>query len=130
MNALSNSLLRDDFNAIISTDIEQVRHQIANWATAANHDDQLTHAPSGEAYEAAALAEALLIDQSAEIPLLSAVDLSNAPTRLQWTTINSNNSVDPNSKKLILISYVTAGGNSIRVDHKTALAAPSQGWCP
>ena len=130
MNAMSNSQLRDGLNAAISADIEQVRHQIANWATAADQDGQLTYAPSSEACEAAALAEALLIDQSAELPLLSNIDLSNAPTRLQGTTINRNISVDPNNKNLILISYVTADSSPISVNQKTTLATPAQGWCP
>lgn len=129
MNALSNSQLRDGLNAAISADMERVRHEVADWASAASNDGQLAYAPSSEACDAGALGEALLLDKSSELPVASTIDLSNAPTRLQGTTINRTISVDPDNKNLIRISYTTADGSPVSVTQKTTLVTPAQGWC-
>lgn len=129
INALSNSQLRDGLNAAISADMELVRHHVADWASAASNDGQLAYAPSREACDAGALGEALLLDKSAELPVVSTIDLNNAPTKLQGVTINRSIRVDPDNANLIRISYATADGSAISVSQSTTLATPAQGWC-
>lgn len=129
MNALSRSKLRDGLNAAISADLEQVRHEVSDWASTTTVDGQMSYAPGDAACTAGTLAEALLAAKSATLPVASAIDLSSAPTQLRGTTINRSISVDPTNKNLLRISYATADGSPISVSQNTTLSTPAQGWC-
>jgi len=129
MNAISNSKLRDGLNAAISADLELVRHEVADWASAAQVDGQIRYAPDEASCSAGNLGETLLLDKSTELPVASTIDLSSAPTTLKGVTINRSIAVDPTNKNLIKISYATTDGSAISVNQSTTLSTPAQGWC-
>ena len=129
MNAISKSKLRDGLNAAISADLEQVRHEVADWASAAQMDGQIRYAPDEAACSAGNLGETLLRDKAAELPGASTIDLSQAPNTLQGIRIDRSIAVDPSNKNLIKISYSTADGSAISVNQSTTLVSPAQGWC-
>ena len=129
MNALSNSKVRDGLNAAISADLEEVRHEVSDWASSTTVDGQMSYAPGDAECAAGKLGEALLTTKSAVLPVKSTIDLSTAPIQLKGTTINRSISLDPDNKNLIRISYATADGSPIKVNQSTTLATPAQGWC-
>lgn len=130
MNAISNSKLRDGLNAAISADLELVRHEVADWASAENVDGQIRYNPDEASCSSGTLGETLLAAKSNELPVASTIDLSDAPTTLQGVTISRAIEVDPSNKNLIRISYTTSDGSSINVKQNTTLTTPAQGWCP
>ena len=128
LSALTKSTLRDGINGAISANIEQVRHDIADWKKTATLDGQLQYNPDPAICQAGTLGQALLTSSSLSSGT-TRVSLTNAPTKLQGVAINRTVSVDPDNSNLIRISYATADGSPIQVNQSTTLATPAQGWC-
>ena len=129
MTAMGKSQMRDGLNAAINTDIELVRHNIADWTKSTSSDGQLRYAPDSNACDAGTLAKALLSDANSGLESGSSrVPLANAPTELQRVTVSRTISVDPDNSNLIRINYSTEGG-IIDVHRNASMITPAQGWC-
>ena len=129
MAAMGKSQMRDGLNAAISSDLELVRHNVADWSKSTSVGGQLTYAPDSSACDAGTLATALLSDTNSGLAIgTEQVSLADAPTKLQGFTINRTISVDPDNSNLIRISYSTDGG-IINVEQKASMITPAQGWC-
>lgn len=130
MNAISNSRMRDGINAAISADLELVRHEVADWASAVQVDGQFSYAPDEVSCSAGHLGETLLDEKADELPVVSTIDLTSAPRTLKGIKINRSIQADPTNKNLIRISYTTSDESAINVKHNSTLSTPAQGWCP
>ena len=130
MNALSQGRLRDGLNAAISSDLELVRQQVADWSSDTSMGGQLTYDPDPDTCSAGTLGESLLSDPSSGLSNgTTSVSLQQAPTPLQGMSVQRTISIDPSNKNLIHVSYTTSEGSSLAVQQNATLATPAQGWC-
>lgn len=129
MDALGNGKLRDGLNAAISADLELVRHEVSDWARHSGADGQLAYQPTDEACRSATLGESLLADKQAQLPPSTSLDLTALSGDLKGVRVLRTMTVAPENRNLIKISYVTAPGSVVKVDHSAVLSPPAQGWC-
>ena len=129
LQATGKAKVRDGLNAAIHADLEQVRHQVADWASSTNTDEQLSYAPPLSACSQASLGTTLLLDKASQLPASSNLDLSTAPQRLRGITINRLISTVAGNANLLQVSYSTGSNSPISVTQTATLAIPAQGWC-
>jgi hypothetical protein len=129
LQATGKAKLRDGLNAAIHSDLELVRHQVADWARGSSTDGQLSYAPSATACSQANLGTTLLIEKTSTLPATGNLDMSNAPQQLRGITINRSISTAPGNANLLQVSYSTGSNSPISVTQTTTLKIPAQGWC-
>ena len=129
MQATGKAKVRDGLNAAIHSDLELVRHQVADWARGNNTDGQLSYAPSTTACSQANLASTLLAEKASDLPVTSLVDLSTAPQGLRSITIHRSISTVPGNANLLQVNYSTGNNSPINVAQRATLSIPAQGWC-
>lgn len=129
LQATGKAQLRDGLNAAIHSDLELVRHQVADWARGSSTDGQLSYAPSAASCSQANLGTALLAEKTSTLPATGNLDMSSAPLQLRGITINRSISTVPGNANLLQVSYSTASNSPISVAQTTTLKIPAQGWC-
>jgi len=129
LQATGKAKLRDGLNAAIHSDLELVRHQVAEWARGESTDGQLSYAPSTTTCSQANLGTALLAEKASALPATGSLDLSSAPLQLRGITINRSISTVPGNANLLQVSYSTGSNSPISVTQTATLAIPAQGWC-
>jgi len=129
LQATGKAQLRDGLNAAIHSDLELVRHQVADWARGSSTDGQLSYAPSATACSQANLGTALLTEKASALPATGSLDLSSAPQQLRGITIHRSISTVSGNANLLQVSYSTGSNSPISVTQTTTLKIPAQGWC-
>lgn len=130
MEASGKAKLRDGLNAAVNADLEQVRHEVAQWGLTNTSDGQLAYNPDATACANGSLAQTLLAQRSTQLPIASTVDLTGIPMRLGQVEINRTITIPSNNNNLININYLTTPGSPITINLNTTLTMPAQGWCP
>jgi hypothetical protein len=130
IQATGKAKLRDGLNAAVNADLEQVRHEVANWAMTAAIDGQLSYSPDTTACTNGTLATALLSDRYDDAPpIVSWLDLSGIPTSQGTVQVKRTLSTS-NNNNLIAVSYATSASSPISLNINSTLSLPAQGWCP
>ena len=132
MQALGKSRLRDEINATIHRDLEDVRQVVSAWKAdgSMTNNGQLAYLPDTANCNNGTLATALLSDNTTTLPASSILDLSNSSTPLQGLQVSRTIGTSVGNTNLIQVDYSTTSSSSLKTKVNTTLAIPAQGWCP
>ena len=132
MQALGKSRLRDNINAAIHRDIEDVRQLVSTWKADASMttNGQLAYWPDETQCDNGTLATALLRESTLSLPSSSTLDLSSASTALRGIEVTRTIGTVVGNTNLIQVNYSTSSDSSLKTEVSTTLAIPAQGWCP
>lgn len=132
MQALGKSRSRDNINAAIHRDIEDVRQLVSTWKadTSMTTNGQLAYWPEETQCDNATLATALLSDNALMLPSSSTLDLSSTSTKLHGIEVTRTVGTVAGNTNLIQINYTTSSNSSLKTEVSTTLSIPAQGWCP
>jgi len=131
MTALGKSRLRDNVNAAIHRDLEDVRQIVSTWKADASMatNGQLAYSPDATHCQDGTLATALLAEKANELAASKTLDLSSSSTNLQGLTLTRTIGTAINNTNLIQVYYSTSTNSPLKTEISATLGIPAQSWC-
>ena len=131
MTALGKSRLRDNVNAAIQRDLEDVRQIVSTWKADASMatNGQLAYSPDATHCQGGTLATALLAEKANELAASKTLDLSSSSTNLQGLTLTRTIGTATNNTNLIQVYYSTSTNSPLKTEFSATLGIPAQSWC-
>jgi len=138
MTALGNSRLRDSLNAAVHADLESVRNEISSWASNSNIDGMISYNPDVQACKTNQLAQKLINDNINNDKLKTVNSISiETSTPLYGSIISRTTKVfssgsttpSPGEGNLIDVIYQSNSSSPIKIERRSILSIPAQGWC-
>ena len=116
MQALGKSRLRDEINAAIHRDLEDVRQVVSAWKAdgSMTTNGHLAYVPDTANCNNGTLATALLSDNTTTLPASSILDLSSSSTPLQGPHLSRTIGTSVGNTNLIQVVYSTNIGSSLK----------------
>ena len=130
---LNLAKLNDYAHAVIKSDLETIRSNLADWTANTSSATGITsYSPPDAACQSRALASAFLNDPSSGQAISYGLDLSQSPVPLQGLVVDASLSVDPDNQNLLRVAYSSdaSPGAPVQINQHALLLSPAQGWCP
>ena len=138
MTALGTSRLRDSLNAAVHADLESVRNEISSWSSDSNIDGMISYNPDIQACKTNQLAQKLIGDNINNIKLKTVSSITiETTTPLHGSIISRTTRVfssgsstpSPGEGNLIDVIYQSNPSSPIKIERRSILSIPAQGWC-
>ena len=138
MSALGTSRLRDSLNAAVHADLESVRNEIGSWSANNNIDGMISYAPDAIACKTNTLASKLIEDNAGNAKLVSIDPIRiNTSIPLRGITIKREtkvfssglNAANQGEGNLVDVSYASSANSFVKIERRSILSIPAQGWC-
>lgn len=130
--SLNLAKLNDYAQAVVKSDLETVRSNLADWTANTSSATGITsYSPPDDACQSRSLASAFLNDLASNQAINYGLDLSNSPVPLQGLVVDASLSVDPDNQNLLRVAYSSKAspGAPVQIKQQALLLSPAQGWC-
>lgn len=131
--SLNLAKLNDYAQAVVKSDLETVRSNLADWTANTSSATGITsYSPPDDACQSRSLASAFLNDLASNQAINYGLDLSSSPVPLQGLVVDASLSVDPDNQNLLRVAYSSKASPSapVQINQQALLLSPAQGWCP
>ena len=138
MTALGNSRLRDSLNAAVHADLESIRNEISSWASNSNIEGIISYSPDVQACKTNQLAQKIIDENmnNTKLKTVSSIAIETT-TPLHGSIISRTTRVfssgsttpSPGEGNLIDVIYQSNSNSPIKIERRSILSIPAQGWC-